>query len=470
MSTMSIGGLASGLDTTSIIAQLMALERGPRNLLDTKQTLLQTKQTLLKGIQTQLRTLQTAAADLRSVTLFSQTQRIESSDPTKVSASSTSGAGVGGYQLEVTQLANAAQRSYAYTAPAADGSITIDGHATAVRAGMSAQELATAINTDRDATVYAAATADDRIVLSTRATGATGGSFINVTADPALTEDVTRARDGRDALYTVDGVASRSSTNVLRDAVAGVTLTLRGVTTTSGPITISVGAPGADTDAIQRKVQAFVDTYNATVDAIRSKLDEKSVPDPRTQEDIKNGVADPRTSAQLQAGTLFADTQLNSLLSTMRQAIYSPVSGAPAGFDSLSALGISTGAVTATTSKDTLAGKLTLDVDRFTKALTDDPNAVRNLLSGVDNVGGWARSFESIVNTTAGTDGILASRITGGDSEITALRSQMSQMDQRLSVKQRALEAQFAALEVAMSKSQTQSQWLTGQLAGLNNN
>jgi flagellar hook-associated protein 2 len=469
MSTMSIGGLASGLDTTSIIAQLMALERGPRNLLDTKQTLIEARQTLLKDFQSKFRTLQLAAADLRSVTLFTQTQAVDSSDPTKVSVTSNSGAGVGGYQIEVSQLANAAQRTFTYSPPATDGSVTIEGHATAVRAGMTAQELATAINTDRDARVYAAATADNTIVFSRRETGYdVDGTFVEVTdGSGSLTEVLGRERVGRDALYTVDGVAGRSSTNVIRDAVAGVTVTLRGTTTTSGAITVSVGAPGANTDAIQRKVQAFVDAYNSTLDAVRAKLDERTVPDPRTPDDIKNGNPDPRTTTELKAGTLFGDSQLNAMLSSMRQMIYSPVSGLPAGLDTLSWLGISTGAATATSSRDSLTGRLTLDVDRLTRALTDDPNAVRNLLSGPDNVGGWARGFERLMDDAAGTDGVLPSRISGADNELRALKSQMAQMDARLTVKQRALEAQFAALEVAMAKSQQQGQWLTGQLAGL---
>lgn len=470
MSTMSIGGLASGLDTTTIIAQLMALEKRPRILLDNKQVLIETRQNLLKDFQTKVRALQTAAADLRSVTLFAQKQAVESSDPTKVSASSTSGAGVGGYQVEVTQLANAAQRTYAYAPPAADGTVTIGGHATTVRAGMTAQELATAINTDRDATVYAAATATGTIVLSERRTGDTGGRFITLAdASGSLTEDVARARDGRDALYTVDGVAGRSSTNVITDAVAGVTLTLRALTTTSGPVTVNVGAPGADTDAITRKLQAFVDLYNTTVDAIRAKLDERTVPDSRSKQDIANGVADSRTSTQMKAGTLFGDRQLNAMLTSLRQVIYTPVRGATAPMDSLAALGISTGATSATTSKDSLAGRLTLDTTRLAEVLASDPNGVRELLSGVGGVGGWARGFEDITNEAAKSDGIIGTRITGADDELRALKSQMAQMDERLAVKEKALNRQFAALEVAMSKSQSQSAWLTGQLAGLSN-
>ncbi|MDW5597018.1 flagellar filament capping protein FliD [Conexibacter stalactiti] len=469
MASVSFGGLASGLNTTDIITQLMALEKRPRILLDNKQVLIEERQSILKDFQSKLRTLQLAATDLRSVTLFQQKQAVESSDATKVSVSSNSGAGVGGYQVEVQQLANAAQRTFAYTVPAAGDSITIEGHATAITAGMTAQEFATAINTDRDARVYAAAIDERTIVFSRRETGFDDDlTFIDYSGGAsALTEDRAKERAGRDALYTVDGVARRSATNVIRDAVAGVTLTLRGVTTASGPITVSVGAPGADTEAITRKLQAFVDAYNAAVNAIRGKLNERSVPDSRTKEEIANGVADTRTVTQKKAGTLFGDRQLNMLLSTMRQSIYSPVAGAPAGFDSLTALGISTGAVSSSTSRDTLNGVLTLDTDRLSRALASDPNAVRDLLAGVSGTGGFARSFERLIDESAGLTGILSTRITGADDEMRVLRRQMEQMDARLALKEKGLQRQFTALEVAMQKSQAQGNWLTGQLAGL---
>jgi len=469
MSTMSISGLASGLDTASIIAQMMAIERRPRTLLDTKQTLIETRQQLLRDFQTKLRAVQTAAADLRSVTLWSQTQAVSSSDETKVSAASSSGAGVGGYQIEVTQLANAAQRTFAFTSPAADGTITIDGHATRVTAGMTAQEFATAFNTDKDATVYAAAIDDGTIVFSSRRTGAdtTGGRFIDVAPNGSLVEDPARARSGRDALFTVDGVAHSSSENVVRDAIAGVALTLRGITTASGPITVSVGAPGADVEAIQRRLQAFVDAYNTAVDAIRAKLDEKSVPDRRTQQDIKNGVPDKRTAAELKAGVLFGDRQLSSLLTDMRQLVYMPVAGMPSGMSSLADLGISTGGAARDTSDGALAGRLTIDREKLEKALAGDPNGVRDLLAGVDNVGGWARRFEEVVANAAKTDGVLDTRIDGADDELRGLKAQMDQMDARLQLRERALQAQFTALEVALAKSQQQGQWLAGQLAAL---
>lgn len=452
---LNIGGLASGLDTNSIVTQLMAIERQPRTKLDAKAALITARQGVLQDFQTRLRAVETAARDLRSVGLWSQTQTVTSGDPTRVGATLGAGAGVGGYQVEVSQLANAAQRTYSFATPASDGAITIDGHDTTVRAGATIDEVAAAINSDASATVYAAATDSGTLVLSARRTGDTGTGFIALSdATGALTEQTAKAKQGRDALFTVDGVAGSSSSNEATNAIAGVRLSLRGVTTTTGPITVTVGAPAADPAAIKQKLQAFVDVYNSTVDAIRAKLDERSVPNATTAADRLKGLFN-------------GDTVLSGILSSMRQAIYEPLRGFPAGMDSLSDLGVSTGSASATVSRDALAGKLTLDAATLDRALATNPSGVRGLLAGVDNAGGWARAFERVVHAADTTGGLIDTRIVGGDSELKRLQASMAAMDQRLALREQTLRAQFTAMETALSQSQSQGQWLSGQLSAL---
>lgn len=452
---LNIGGLASGLDTNGIVAQLMSIERAPRARLDVKASLVTARQNLLQDFQSRLRAVDAAARDLRSASLWSQSQGVTSSDPARVGAAIGTGAGVGGYQVEVTQLANSAQRTYAFSSPGAAGAITIDGHDTALEAGATIDDVIAAINGDSDATVWAAKTDDATLVLSSRATGDTGGGFIAVSdGTGALTEDVARAKQGRDALYTVDGVAGSSSENTVRDAIAGVTLTLSGVTTVSGPVTVNVSAPGADAATIEGKLRAFVDVYNSTVDAIRAKLNERSVPD----------AANP---VDRQKGLLNGDTMLSGLLAQMRQAVYEPLAGLPAGMDRLADIGISTGAASATVSQDALAGRLTIDSAKLASALASDPDGVEALLAGVDGAGGWARRLEDIVHDASTTGGTLSTRIDGAGSELKRLQASMASMDQRLALREQTLRSQFTAMEAALARSQSQGQWLAGQLAAL---
>ena len=312
-----------------------------------------------------------------------------------------------------------------------------------------------AINGDGDASGWAAKTDDATLVLSSRATGDRGGGFIAVTdGTGALTEDVARAKQGRDALYTVDGVAGSSSTNTVRDGIAGVTLTLSGVTTVSGPVTVNVSAPGADAATIEGKLRAFVDVYNSTVDAIRAKLNEKSVPD----------AANP---VDRQKGLLNGDTMLSGLLARMRQAVYEPLAGLPAGMDRLADIGISTGAASATVSQDALAGRLTIDSAKLASALASDPDGVEALLAGADGAGGWARRLEDIVHDASTTGGTLSTRIDGAGSELKRLQASMASMDERLALREQTLRSQFTAMEAALAQSQSQGQWLAGQLAAL---
>lgn len=455
---LNIGGLASGLDTNAIVDQLMALERQPRTKLDQKATLITARQQVLSDFQSRLRAVEAAAKDLRSVSLWAQSQSVGTSDATRLAAAIVpgAGAGVGGYQVEVSQLANAAQRTYAFRSPASAGTITIDGHDTAVAAGASIADVVSAINSDASATVYAAATDGGTLVLSARRTGDTGTGFISVTdGTGALTEDLAKAKQGRDALFTVDGVAGSASTNEVTNAIAGVRLTLRGVTSVSGPLTVTVGAPASDTDAIKRKLQAFVDVYNSTVEAIRAELDERSVPN-------------ARTDADRQRGMLNGDTTLTAILSQMRQAIYTSVRDLPAGMSSLADLGVSTGSASATVSRDAVAGKLTIDARKLDLALANDASRVRDLLAGPANAGGWVRGFERIVHDADTTGGTIDVRITGADAELKRLQRSMADMDDRLELRERTLRAQFAAMESALAQSQQQSSWLSGQLAGLN--
>lgn len=457
---LNIGGLASGLDTNAIVDQLMALERQPRTKLDQQATLVTARQAALADFQTRLRAVEAAAKDLRSVTLWTQQQTAATSDPTRLAASIVpgAGAGVGGYQVEVSQLANAAQRTYAFRSPAAAGTITIDGHDTSVAANASIADVVAAINSDARATVYAAATDSGTLVLSARRTGDTGTGFIAVTdGTGALTEDTAKAKQGRDALFTVDGVAGSASTNEVTNAIPGVRLSLRGVTSVSGPLTVTVGAPTADTQVIKDKLRAFVDVYNSTVDAIREKLDERSVPN-------------ARTDADRQKGLLHGDLTLTAILGQMRQAIYTSVRGLPAGMSSLADLGVTTGSASATISRDALAGKLQIDSVRLDAALANNANGVRDLLAGPANAGGWVRGFERIVHDADTTGGTIDVRISGADAELKRLQSAMGDMDDRLALKEQTLRAQFAAMEAALAQSQAQGSWLSGQLSALNNN
>jgi flagellar hook-associated protein 2 len=459
-STQSISGLASGIDTSTIVDQLMAIERQPQTRLKTQVTISAARKTVLSDIQTRLKNQQLAAQDLKSVTLWSNQQSIDVNDPTKAAVSLSGPAGTGSYQLNVGQLARGSQRWYSYATPSSDDTITFsNGHTTTITAGSDIDAAVLAVNSDANAPVYASAVTDAQsgtkyLVFSSRTTGATASAF--TASASSLAEDGSRAVGGLDANYWVDsGAVKTSPSNVVTDAIPGVSVTLKGVTTSSGPVTVTVSAPAPDNANITAKVKAFVDQYNSTLDFIRSKLDEKKV-------------VNPQTAADQQKGLLNGDTMLEGILSQLRVAMtntYAP--GNPTTLDQMNEIGVSTGSGFATLNQDAIEGKLVFDTAKFATALAADPTSVKNLISGTS---GFGQALDNLLAPTLQAGGTMESRLSSEDLKQKSLNDQIASMDVLLTKKQDTLKAQFAAMETALQQSQAQGQWLSGQLAGLANN
>jgi flagellar hook-associated protein 2 len=449
---MKVQGLGSGLKTEEIISELMSIERQPLTRLQEEQTLAQAEQTSLNGLQSSLQSLALSAGELKSPVLFSQSQTASSSEPSRVSATTSgTGAAIGGYEIEVTHLASAAQRTFAFKSPTAAEALTIDGHEVKLTAGESISELVSSINADSEATVYAAATNSETIVLSNRQTGNTGAGFIEV-SDPGgtLIEKAGTAREGHNAEYSIEGVAGSSSSNTLTEAIPGVTLTL-GALTTTGPVTINVTPPAAEASKIKAAVESFVKQYNTTLESIEHEVNTKPA-------------AGLKAQAEDPVGRLFGDSELTDLMASMREAIYTPVSGLPAQMSSLANIGVSTGAPTGSSpySQSSVEGKLTIESSALEEAIKTDPSGVQKMLAQ------WGASFESTLNAYAEPgSGTLASRINGDESESSYISQQITTLSESLAVRQQALEARYVALETAMSKISSQSSWLSKQLASL---
>ncbi len=218
--------------------------------------------------------------------------------------------------------------------------------------------------------MYAAALEEGKLVLSNRATGNTGEGFIAVSdAGGTLSEVAGTAKQGKDAEFTVDGVAGTSSSNTVKNAIAGVTLNLGGLTTVSGPVTIDVGAPGASVSTITAQVESFVKLYNSTVGQIHNQL-------------ITKPPEHPQTVGELGTGTLFGDSDLGNLVDNMRQAIYTPAEGLAGEIKSLSDIGVSTGTASgsAVPSQGAVEGELKIDTNKLSEAIQTNPKGVEEML------------------------------------------------------------------------------------------
>lgn len=443
---VSITGLASGFDTAAIINALITAERVPITHLTTQQEKLLAQQEQLRTAQLGLQQVSFSAAEFELPSLFETTQTVTSSEPQRIAAVATAGAAIGGYQVEVKQLANSAQRTFAFTSPAGEDTVTIDGHEYKLAEGASAKELAKKINADSTATVYAAALNSETIVFSTRTTGATGAEFIKVSDTAgALTEKAGTAKEGKNAEYSVDGVEGTSKTNTVTEAIAGVTLTFGGITTIAGPVTVDVLAPGPSTSAVEAQVQSFIRAYNATVESLQRQLTTKPIPGASSAKEF--GV-----------GTLFGDQEVTSLLNSMRDAMYESIAGLPAGMSSPSDIGITGGAPAAgKPSQSSIEGMLKLEPSKLAAAIAENPAGVEKMMQE------WSKKMQGIVNGASAPGGGLESRIEGDETQITTLKHRIATMNEALSERQKALVQTYAQLEAALARNNTQLAWLQQQ-------
>jgi flagellar hook-associated protein 2 len=471
-SQLQVTGLASGLDTNAIVSALMATQQQQVANLTNQQTGLTAMNTQLTSIQSALTTVANDAQALGNPSLFAYTQTITSTNPTLVGATATSnnGAVVGGYQVSVTQLASASQRTFQFTSPSSADTVTIDGQQISLAAGASAQDLVNAINSNQNASVWATVTSSPSggpatVVLSDRATGApaTAGGFIAVSdSSGSLAEETQYAQAGVDAEYTINGGATQySSSNTISGAavtgtpnsttnlgatqtIPGVSLSLNGVTG-SNPVTVTVGSPAASTQNIQTAVQQFITDYNSAINLIQTQLTQAPSSTDPTQ------------------GTLFGDSDLQQLLSTMREQMDATVGGLTGSMSSMLDIGVSTGAAsgTAAPSSSSISGNLTLDASALTQALTSNASAVKSMLQS------WSISFSNLVENEAAPGGTISTRIAGDSTQINYLGTQISNLQAANTEKQNALVQEFAQMEAALSTSQSTSSWLTSQINAL---
>jgi flagellar hook-associated protein 2 len=346
----------------------------------------------------------------------------------------------------VTALANSAQRTFSFASPTSADTVSIDGQQVSVAAGESISDFVNSINSNSNLDVYAAATNSGTVVMSNRATGNTGTNFIQVQDSAGtLTQQTALAKQGQDAAFSVDGVGGTSSSNTVTNAIAGVSLTLSGVTTTSGPVTINVSAPTASSANVSSAINTFVSQYNSVIGQIQTQLAQT-----------------PSSSVPTQ-GTLYEDQGLQDLLTSMRSAMSTSGSGLPAGLASMIDVGVSTGATTGTgaVSQSALSGNLSLNAATLGTQMAANPTGVQSVMSE------WAVSFSSMVNNQADPGGTIDSRIQGDSARVSQLGNQISSMQAALTDKQNGLVQEFAALEAALSTNQSTSAWLTSQIAAL---
>ena len=407
-SGIRFSGMASGMDTESIVKQLMQAKRFTLNKFTQDKTRTEWKREAYHSVNKDIATFLLNARKKLGLTDYTYmgklspnsinkvdwAKKAKSSDENAIAVSADSTANTGSIDLKVENIAKKATISGTTKLTSTSQfdntdfkKVVVNGKEVDLSTVMSYEEASKKIakETGLDITFgkvgqtkdsSGAVTETYMFSLSTKETG----------ADQKLTFDESAKKlfeklgvstfnggatngysvSGENAKYTINGATIENSTNNVD--INGLKLTLKN--TTKSAVNVSVST---DVDGIYNKIKEFVDDYNKVVGGLQDKIAEKSYRDyapllseqkeAMKENDIK------LWEEKAKSGLLAKDSNISSMLSNVRSGMYEKVSGAGSMYE----FGIETG-----NWKD--GAKLNIDEKKLKKALSQDPQKVLDTL------------------------------------------------------------------------------------------
>lgn len=489
-STLRISGLATGMDTDSIVETMMKAQKIKQDKLKQKEQILTWQQENYRTINSSLRTFRDNVSDMKLEKSF-LTNKASSSNESAVKVTASSSAVTGIYTLDsVTQLASAASIT-------SDALTSASSSTTMADLGLTEGTTITIANGDSSATLNIDTTDtisslvkkvnnlkdgdgnslgikvsfdDDlqRFFMTTTSTGADQEITLTDDSNSFLAGTLgfsTLNATGKNAMVSLNGTGLEFDSNQF--TVSGVNYNLVGTTSNSTTVTVS-----KDTEAIYSAIEDFVNSYNDTISTINDMLDEDrySSYDPLTDEQ-KESLTEKQQEQweeKAKSGLLKNDAMLQGVLTKMRSTLNSKVEGLDSSiYSTLSSIGITTGDYTEN-------GKLYIDEDTLMNALNDDPDAVMDLFtnaSDTDSEKGLAvklydnlnSAIKSISNKAGSSDSLVDDSVIG--NQLDDLDEQISDWDTKLAEIEERYYSKFDAMEELISKLNTQSSYIS-QLFG----
>ncbi|WP_432354617.1 flagellar filament capping protein FliD [Sporosarcina sp. A2] len=500
---MRISGLASGIDTESMIKDLMKAQRLPLDKVNQKKSYFEWQ---LKDFRTANRDLKDYSTKLFDNSILSKNfnqKNVTVSAPDDVSVRSKGNADDFSGTIKIEQLAtNATMQSG-----------NIDGHASIKLAGEAELTITSpngksvdvkfAKDDDINAIVkkiteqsgvrafYDSVSGKIGISAKESGSGAIGIEFKSgedltdtlslrgASPDPSIPSELfppgksATFSSGENSIVYYNGMKIERESNTFD--LDGMEFTLKAVS--SKEITFN---STTDTEKVFDSIKGFVDDYNKLIEDLNKKIREPKYRNfqPLSTEqkaDMKEKEIE-LWEEKAMSGTLRNDPEISKLLSTMRSILNQSVptvdaDGKP-GTINLSSIGI-------TTSSNYLEhGKLIIDDKKLKAAIAENPQDVEKLFNNSDeNVKGnqgLARKLRTAVDASQAAIQKSAGKIGDSNSAFTLGRAldDMNKQIERFEVRMKAVEnrywKQFSAMESAIQRANNQSASLMNAFGGGN--
>jgi flagellar hook-associated protein 2 len=450
-------GAAGGsvINVSQLVSQLVQATQAPQqSLINNRMQSVTAQVSAVGSLKSALSTFQSSLTALNSLTAFNA-QKASSSNTSAFTATVTSGAPVGSYNVTVDHLASAQQllsKPLDSSNPVGTGTLHLSLGGTGFDVDITSESstlggIAAAINSAADnpgitATVLEG-TDGAHLLLTSTETGAantievaetdTGTGLAALTYSSTDTSNYAEQAQAKDASFSISGVPGTSPSNTVTSALDGVTLTLLAPTdpnaTTPSTLTVST-----DTPTIIGNVRGFVAAYNSLAGTFASL-----------------GHYDASSKS---AGPMMGDPLLTNVQGQIRHALYSIVNTGSSTYNTLASVGV-------TSNSD---GTLSLDESKLSTALATNLSAVGQLFSGANGV---ATSLDTQITASLASNGSVTSRSNTLVKQEDDLSKQTDDLNTQMQALAASLTLQYSALNTLLSSLQTTSSYLTQAFATL---
>lgn len=559
---ISSAGIGSGLDVNGIVSSLMAAEQKPLVAVAKQKSAFESKVSAFGNMKSALSTFQNVISTLANPAKFNA-QTVTSGDAKVFTATANGSATNGDYGVTVNQLATSQKLTMtglpnttdvvgtgtltisfgtfkpATVSPAVPASFTANSAKSDITIQINSsnntlsgvRDAINAANGSVSATIVNDGTSN-RLVITSKDTGEANSLKITVADDDSNSLDssglsqlafdplasagsgknMAQMQAAKNALLEIDGISISKPSNLITDAIEGVTLNLLSVSSTSVVLGIST-----DKAKIKDSVKGFVDAFNKLDDTLRAltKYDEsgkssgallgdstvrtvinqvkavftKAIPTGNSIDSLNQiGVSFQRTGK-----LAIDDTKLTAAIDTHFNELASLFTSSAKATDSLvSYVGssnktqVGTYAVNVTQlASETVSVSGTINAvaangfgSKLVGAVGDASEGLSLKVSGgalgargtVTFTRGYAAELDNIISKLLSDDGILAARTDGLKSSINRLNKQTDALNVRLAAVEARYRAQFTKLDSLMSSMQATSTFLTQQIQAFSAN
>ena len=478
----AVTGLGSGLDIEGLVTGLINAESVQQLALFASRT--EKATSLISGfgsISSSLASLQSSLTALENADTFGAVSA-SSSAATYATVSADPGAAEGSYSLDVTSLAErqslVSGDFAATTTQVGTGTLTIslgtptynsapadtttyssfsaDSSITAISVAISSgtDTLADVRDAINAATNLVTASlvkngADYKLLLSPTDSGLAKSLSVSVTdtgdsnntdnaglsqlAFNSTTSNLSQARAGSDAAFSINGMSLTSSSNTLNDVIDGVDITL--LQQTTSPVSLTLAN---DFSVAEAAVSAFVNAYNSYVSTHASLTDYNA----------STGIS----------GALLGDFTARSVADKLRAELSTTIASATGTYATLSSIGVEV----------QTGGILKLDATKFQAAMTADRDSVQAIFvdrtSGGSTLSGLASTLDTLLDTFTSSTGTIKDRTDSIEDQMIEITTDEAEFTRRMDSLEQRYRSQFNALDSLLAEITATQDYLTTAL------